>query len=57
MMDKRSSEHIPCSQCDKDAVVGTNPPLCKECLEKSLALSKKASDAEQPSTLKELDAR
>ena len=55
MMDKNGMEHIPCSKCDKDAVPGTNPPLCKECLEKSLALDKKASK-EEPTTLKELDA-
>lgn len=57
MMEKHSNERIPCTACDNDAVPGTNPPLCKECLQKQL--DKKASEEpvkDEPKTLKELDA-
>ena len=33
MMEKKSSENIPCTYCDKDALPGTNPPVCKEHLD------------------------
>lgn len=58
MMEKKSNERIPCTLCDNDAVPGTNPPLCADCLQKQL--DKKATAApekDEPSTLKELDAR
>ena len=51
MMEKKSSENIPCTYCDKDARPGTNPPVCKEHLDGPL--NKEA--AEGPSTLKELE--
>ena len=50
-MEKRSSEGIPCTYCDLDAVPGTNPPCCE--LHEDLV--KEASEKSEPSTLKELD--
>lgn len=58
MMEKKSNERIPCTLCDNDAVWGTNPPLCAECLQKQLDKKATAAPAkDEPSTLKELDAR
>jgi hypothetical protein len=50
MMDKKSNENIPCTYCDKDAIPGTEPPVCKDHLEQR----KEASEG--PVTLKELDS-
>lgn len=49
-MDKRSSENIPCTYCGNDSIPGTYPPVCEECQQ-----VKRASDEEEPSTLKELE--
>lgn len=48
-MIKNSNEHIPCVHCDRDAVPGTDPPVCEE----HMKLKKKASAADAE-TLKEL---
>lgn len=53
-MEKKSSEGIPCTYCELDAVPGTNPPCC----EMHICNVKEASEQPQqsgPSTLKELD--
>lgn len=47
-MEKKGAENKVCTYCDKDAVPGTEPPVCEEHQH-----SKKASE---PSTLKELDS-
>ena len=52
MMDKKSSEGIPCTYCDKDALPGTDPPVCEE--HKAMGETKQASEHE-PETLKELE--
>lgn len=49
-MDKNSSENKPCTYCDAEAIPGTYPPVCEE--HKNV---KKASENEEPSTLKELE--
>jgi len=52
-MMKRSSENVPCTYCDRDALPGTEPPVCEACM--GDGLGKKAS-AEGPVTLKEVEA-
>lgn len=52
MMDKSSAENKVCTKCNRDALPGTNPPVCSEHL-----LDKTASEDDQPTTLKELDAQ
>ena len=54
MMNKRSSEGVPCTYCDNTAVAGTEPPMCEQCLKDGL--KKDASADNKPNTLKELDA-
>jgi len=51
MMNKISSEGIPCAYCDEPAIPGTEPPACA----KHAGLAKKAGE-ERPETLKELDS-
>lgn len=51
-MDKHSSENIPCTYCENDALPDTYPPVCEE--HKNI---KKASAADEPSTLKELNTK
>lgn len=51
-MDKQSSENIPCTYCSADAVPGTYPPVCEECMHK-----KQASADDEPATLKELGTK
>lgn len=50
MMEKNGKEHIPCTYCDKDALDGTNPPVCADHIH-----TKQASAG--PSTLKELESK
>jgi hypothetical protein len=50
MMDKRGTVGRRCAFCTKDALPGTDPPMCAE----HSKLDKKASKA--PKTLAELDA-
>lgn len=50
-MNKTSSEGIPCTYCNEDALPDTDPPVCANHLE----MSKKASG--RPETMKELDAK
>ena len=53
MMDKNSAQGMPCSKCNKDALPGTNPPVCEDHL-----LDKQASEeSAEAGTLKELDAK
>lgn len=49
-MCKQSSEHIPCTWCDRDALPNTDPPACE--LHKDM--HKQASESIDPKTLKEL---
>ena len=51
-MEKHSTEHLPCTYCEKDALEGTNPPVCADHL-----LNQQASEEEKPATLKELEAQ
>ena len=51
-MDKRSSENIPCTYCNADALPDTYPPVCEEHLH-----TKQASDDSEPATLKELNTK
>lgn len=50
-MRKVSSEQIPCTYCEKQALPNTDPPVCEE----HEKLKKSATDEEQK-TLKELEA-
>jgi hypothetical protein len=52
-MEKRSSEGLPCTYCDLDAIPGTNPPCCE--LHKDLVKEASETKKSAPSTLKELD--
>ena len=51
-MAKHSSENIPCTYCENDALPDTYPPVCEE--HKNI---KKASADDEPSTLKELNTK
>ena len=51
-MYKHSSENIPCTYCEKDALPDTFPPVCEE--HKNI---KKASADDEPATLKELNTK
>ena len=51
-MEKTGKENIPCTYCQKDALPNTDPPVCEDHL-----LDKRASEDEEPKTLKELEAR
>lgn len=46
-MEKTGKAHIVCVKCSREAVTGTNPPLCPE----HMKIEKKAS--ENPKTLRE----
>lgn len=52
-MEKRSSEGLPCTYCERDAIPGTHPPCCE--LHKDLVKEASAEKESAPSTLKELD--
>jgi hypothetical protein len=47
-MEKIGIEHIVCVKCSREAVIGTNPPLCPK---HAVELEKKAS--EDPDTIRE----
>lgn len=49
-MKKKSSEGIPCLFCERDAVKGSDPPVCERHMKE---LRKEASRV--PRTMKELD--
>ena len=51
-MDKKGTAGLPCTFCDRDAVPGTNPPVCRL----HMGQRKEASEGREPTTLKELDA-
>lgn len=51
-MEKRSNVGIPCTYCDKDAILNTDPPVCED----HLTVRKEASADSSPDTLKELAA-
>lgn len=54
-MKKNSSENQVCAWCDKPAIPGTNPPACRDHIDKPL--DKKASDEqEKPENLKQLES-
>ena len=52
MMEKNSNENIVCAYCDKDAIPGTNPPVCEDHI--SHTQEKKASAETEANSLKEL---
>lgn len=56
MMNKNSAEGKPCTYCGKDALPGTNPPVCSEHLMQSKEASVQQEEKE-PETLKELETR
>lgn len=52
-MDKRGTVSIPCTYCEEDAEPGTNPPVCA----KHLEMRKRAGEGDEPTTVKELEAK